>query len=67
VRCRHCYADIREAVITEGDWQESWSRPLDSAWLTEETRSPFCLRVPCWSESHGSTTHEIRHEPMPTV
>lgn len=68
MRCQHCYDDIREARITEYaavDLTEG--QPLPSAWLTEATASPFCLRAVCWSDSHGQITHEIRHAPMPQV
>lgn len=68
MRCQHCYADIREATITHADAEAfARDRHLDSivtsAWLTESTRSPFCIRDLCIS----GVVHEIKHTPMPTV
>jgi hypothetical protein len=67
MRCQHCYADIREATITDDGpltLGRALGRPLPSAWLTESTRSPFCIRDLC---AAGGVVHEIKHAPMPVV
>lgn len=63
MRCLHCYDDIREAVITEYSALDLLPGAVLSAWLTEETRSPFCMRAPCLT----GVVHEIKHAPLPTV
>lgn len=69
MRCQHCYADIREATIVVNDLEAElrvFGEPTEVkqlTWLTESTRSPFCIRDLCIS----GVVHEIKHTPMPTV
>jgi hypothetical protein len=64
MRCQHCYADIREARLTEyaaTDLTEG--KPLPSTWLSANFASPFCVRDLCAAGGF----HEIKHAPMPVV